>query len=336
MEENGEFASLNMKNFWLHKTVLITGYEGFLGSNLTKRLLDLNASIIGLDIKVNRRQTILGAPDYRKIKVIRGSVADFGLLERIFRQNDIGIVFHLAAEAIVGKCNNNPLVTFNTNIKGTWNVLEACRGSRNKIRSIVTASSDKAYGACDILPYKENCALAGNHPYDASKSCSDLISQTYAHTYGLPVNVTRCGNIYGPGDFNFSRIIPDALRSLGKNKEFLIRSDGNFVRDYIYIEDVVNGYVLLAEKSKLLGLSGEAFNFSTNHPVTVIELLNKINKICLKNGRLKYRILNQARYEIKKQYLSSEKARKVLGWHPEYSLEEGLHKTADWYLRKSH
>ncbi len=322
-----------MNKFWLHKRVLITGYEGFLGSNLTKKLLEFNADIIGLDIKVNRKQTILSTRDYQKIKVIKGSVTNFDLLRRIFKNHNIELVFHLAAEAIVNKCADNPLSAFNTNIRGSWNVLEACRRSVNKPRSIVMASSDKAYGSCRNLPYKESTALAGRHPYDASKSCSDLLAQAYAHTYNLPVVITRCGNIYGPGDFNFSRIIPDALRCIKNKTEFLIRSDGKFIRDYVYIDDIIAGYLLLAEKLEALGLAGEAFNFSANCPVSVVELLKKISEVCFKYGRLKYRILNQAQYEIKQQYLSCAKARKVFKWRAKYSLEDGLQKTAQWYLQ---
>jgi CDP-glucose 4,6-dehydratase len=323
-----------MNKFWHHKRVLITGFEGFLGSNLTKKLLRLNADIIGLDIKVNRKQTILSSRDYRQVKVIKGSVANFDLLRSVFKDHNIEIVFHLAAEAIVNKCAEDPLSAFNTNIRGSWNLLEACRRSANKPKAIIMASSDKAYGSCPNLPYHESTALAGRHPYDVSKSCSDLLAQAYAHTYDLPVAVTRCGNIYGPGDFNFSRIIPDALRCVKNRNELLVRSDGKFIRDYVYIDDITTGYALLAENLETLGLAGEAFNFSADCPVSVIELLKKISEAAgVKYGRLKYRILDQARYEIKKQYLSCAKARKVLKWRAKYSLEDGLRKTAQWYLQ---
>jgi CDP-glucose 4,6-dehydratase len=225
------------RNFWKDKKVLVTGFEGFLGSNLSQALIFLGARVFGLDIKVGRKETLLTGSDYKKIKVIKGSVANYKLVEQVINKYKINVVFHLAAEAIVAKCHRNPLRAFSANITGTWNILEACRNSKD-IQSVIIASSDKAYGAHKNLPYRENVALQGNHPYDVSKSCADLIANTYAHTYNLPVGVTRCGNIYGPGDFNFSRLIPDALRCLSKGKTLQVRSDGKFVRDYVYVEDI--------------------------------------------------------------------------------------------------
>ena len=316
--------------FWKDKKVLITSFEGFLGSNLTKALVYSGARIFGLDIKVKRKETVLARADYGKVTVIKGSVANYKLVERIISKNKISVVFHLAAEAIVGKSHSNPLRTFSTNIEGTWNILEACRNSKD-IQSIIIASSDKAYGAHKNLPYKEDAPLQGNHPYDVSKSCADLITNTYAHTYNLPVCITRCGNIYGPGDFNFSRLIPDAMRSLVLNKTLTIRSDGNFIRDYVYIDDIVSGYIRIAELFRKDKLSGEAFNLSDEKPMSVIKLLKEIERINICGGSLKYKIMNRAKYEIKEQYLSSAKARRTLGWKPRYSLERGLRKTMEWY-----
>jgi len=309
---------------------LITGYEGFLGSNLTKALISCGAKIFGLDIKVRRKLTILTPIEYKKIKVIKGSVTNYELLEEIIKKNKIDVVFHLAAEAIVSDCHSNPLAGFTTNIQGTWNVLEACRNSKG-IEAIVVASSDKAYGSHEKLPYTEKATLRGAYPYDASKSCADLISYTYANTYGLPVAITRCGNIYGAGDFNFTRLIPDAFRCLYRGRVLKVRSDGKFVRDYVHVEDIVNGYLRIAELLEKKKLYGESFNLSNENPVTVLDLLRKIN--CLGLGsKLKYDILNKARYEIKKQYLSSAKARRVLGWRPAHSLGGGLNKTCAWYF----
>ncbi len=319
------------KKFWGNKRVLVTGFEGFLGSNLTKTLVSSEAKIFGLDKKVGRRDTILTKADYKKITVIKGNIANYALLKDVIIKNKINVVFHLAAEAIVGKCNLNPLVTFSTNIKGTWNLLEACRNSKT-IKSIIIASSDKAYGTHKKLPYKEDTSLIGNHPYDMSKSCADLIAYTYFHTYNLPVAITRCGNIYGQGDFNFSRIIPDAIRCALTGKTLLIRSDGKFTRDYVYVDDIVNGYIVLAEKLQKLGFGGEAFNFSNENPITVIKLLNEIKKFNFCGNKLNYKIMNTAKYEIKKQYLSAVKAKRVLGWRPKYSLEEGLKKTMGYYI----
>ena len=323
------------KHFWKGKKVLITGFEGFLGSDLTKTLLCSGAKIYGLDIKIRRKDTILSAADYKKLTIIKGSIANYSLVESIIRKNKINIVFHIAAEAIVGKCQNNPLRAFSTNIKGTWNILEACRDAKN-IQAVVLASSDKAYGAHKKLPYTEKAPLQGNHPYDVSKSCADLLAYTYAHTYGLPVTVTRCGNIYGPGDFNFSRIVPDAIRCALRGKRLLIRSDGKFTRDYVFIEDIVNGYIMLAEKLQKLKLGGEAFNFSDENPLTVIELVNTIFKLV--NNKLNYKILNKAKYEIKHQYLASAKARKMLGWKPKFPILAGLSRTIasykDYYKKR--
>lgn len=316
------------KHFWKKKNVLITGNEGFLGSNLTKMLIPVAAKIVGLDIEVKRSKTGFTKDDYKKIITVKGTVADYNLVKKIIFKHKIDVVFHLAAEAIVGKCLENPLLTFSSNIEGTWKILEACRNS-NTVKSIVIASSDKAYGSHKELPYKEDASLRGDHPYDVSKSCADLIAYTYFHTYSLPVATTRCGNIYGPGDFNFSRIVPDAIRCALSDKPIEIRSDGKFTRDYVFVEDIANGYILLAEKLQKLKLSGEAFNFSDENPITVIEFVRKIYNASGK--KLNYRILNLAKYEIKHQYLASQKARKILKWEPRYTLAEGLKKTVDWY-----
>lgn len=314
--------------FWQNKKVLITGYEGFIGSNLTKQLLKYNSRIIGLDIKTLRKETILEELDFKKIKIIRGSVADYKLLREIIDKDQPEIIFHLAAEAIVGDCLENPLKTFSTNIEGTWKLLEACR-QNSHLRSIIISSSDKAYGSKAKLPYHESDSLSGSHPYDVSKSCADLLAYTYFKTYRLPVVITRCGNIFGPGDFNFSRIIPETILSALANQTLNIRSDGKFTRDYIYIDDVVDGYLKIAELSERLKLPGEAFNFSNEKPVSVLELVKIIYKIFGRNPD--YQISNQAKNEIKNQYLSAKKAEKILGWKAKTSLTEGLEKTINWY-----
>ncbi|MDD3296609.1 MAG: GDP-mannose 4,6-dehydratase [Candidatus Omnitrophica bacterium] len=317
------------KIFWKGKKVFITGYEGFLGSNLTKTLLESEVNVCGLDIVTGRKKTILSRNDFSRMEIFRGSVENLSLINEIIKKHKIEIIFHLAAEALVEDCLKNPLKGFSTNIKGTWNILESAR-LNSCVKGIVIASSDKAYGSCKSLPYKEDTRLSGIHPYDVSKSCADLIAHTYYHSYRVPAAVTRCGNIFGPGDFNFSRIIPDAMRSMINNRTLMVRSDGKFTRDYIYVDDVVKGYILLAEKMHKLKLYGEAFNFSDENPVSVIDLVKIIYKICGKKAN--YKILKKAKYEIKHQYLSSRKARKILGWKPGHSLEEGLRKTFDWYV----
>ncbi|MBU0633912.1 MAG: GDP-mannose 4,6-dehydratase [Candidatus Omnitrophica bacterium] len=316
------------RKFWKDKRVLITGHEGFLGSWMVKTLNGSGAIITGVDIVKNRRGSILSFCEREKIKGVKGDIADFKSMKKIIDKHKPQIIFHLAAEAIVARANKSPLRTFKSNIQGTWNILEIARSNKS-IQAIVMASSDKAYGSHKILPYTEEAALKGKHPYDVSKSCADLIGCTYAYTYGVPVATTRCGNIYGPGDYNFSRIVPDAIRCVLKGEKLLIRSDGKFTRDYVYVEDIVNGYILLAEKLKKLNLSGEAFNFSDEHPISVLELVGKIYKQA--NKIPSYQIQSRAKYEIKHQYLSSRKARKVLGWKPKYSLTMGLKNALDWY-----
>lgn len=320
------------KNFWKDKKILITGFEGFLGSNLTQELLKTKAKVIGLDIKTFRKETVLCSQDYKKMVVYKGSVVNYSLLKKILRKHSINVIFHLAAEAIVSRSQENPRRAFESNITGTWEVLEAARQKGN-MQAIVVASSDKAYGSHKKLPYREDAPLIANHPYDVSKSCADLIAYTYAYTYNLPVAVTRCGNIYGPGDFNFSRLIPDAMRCILWEKMLKVRSDGQFVRDYVYIDDIVAGYIRIAELLSRRKLSGEAFNLSDEKPLTVVKLLKEINKLDFGARKLNYEIMNTAKYEIKEQYLSSTKARRILGWKPMYRLEEGLGKTAQWYVK---
>jgi len=315
--------------FWRGKRVLITGYEGFLGSWLTRTLAARGADVVGLDIVTHRRETILTAADFRAFESRKGSVEDYGVLQRMVRKQKTEIVFHLAASAIVGDCLKNPREAFSTNIQGTWNVLEACR-TAGTVKAVVVASSDKAYGHHQTLPYDEEMALQGRNPYDVSKSCADLLALSYAHTYGLPVAVTRCGNIYGPGDFHFSRIVPEAIRCALTGKTLLIRSDGKFTRDYIYIGDIVAGYLSLAHHlAKEKKIAGQAFNFSDEHPLSVLEII-RVTGRCVRKG-IATKILDSARFEIRDQYLASGKARRLLGWKPKVSLQEGIASTVAWF-----
>ena len=320
---------VNLKNnFWKNKKVFITGYEGFLGSWLTKTLLSYKADIVGLDIRTHRKKTILSEKELARIKIIKGSVENFSLISKIIKENKVGFVFHLAAKSLVGYCFHKPLKAFSVNIKGTWNILEACR-DRNFVKGIIIASSDKAYGSHRKLPYKEHFPLLGDRPYDVSKSCADLLANAYFHTYKLPVYRTRCGNIYGPGDFNFSRIIPATIKTAVNNKTLLIRSDGKFVRDYIHAKDIVNGYLMLGQKMADSDLVQGSLNLSNERPMSVLEIVTLIYNLMGKEA--KYKILNQAQHEIKKQYLSSDKAKRLLGWRPQYTLEEALRETIEWY-----
>ncbi|USY51953.1 GDP-mannose 4,6-dehydratase [Bacillus altitudinis] len=317
-----------MSGFWNGKSVFVTGCTGLLGSYLVKELIDQGANVTGLVRDQVPRSNLYQGSQFEKMNVVQGALEDMQTIERALGEYEIDTVFHLAAQAIVGVANRHPVSTFEANILGTWNVLEACR-RQPLIKRVIVASSDKAYGDQEQLPYDEDMPLNGKHPYDVSKSCADLISHTYYNTYGLPVCITRCGNLYGGGDLNFNRIIPQTIQLVLEGKAPEIRSDGTFIRDYFYIEDAVKAYLLLAEKMEEKGLAGEAFNFSNEIQLTVLELVDKILKAM--GSELKPRILNQGTHEIKHQYLSAEKARKLLDWKPDYSIDEGLEKTIEWY-----
>lgn len=315
--------------FWWDRPTFITGGTGLLGGWLIKRLLELGADIVCLVRDWVPNSELVRSSLIENVKVVRGDVRDQVLIERILGEYEIETVFHLAAQTIVGIANKNPISTFNTNIAGTWSMLEACRRSP-KVNSIVIASSDKAYGFQSILPYNENTPLQGVHPYDVSKSCADLLSQSYAKTFGMPIAITRCGNFYGGGDLNWNRIVPGTIRSVLRGKRPIIRSDGQYIRDYFYIEDGAGAYILLAELlTNNPNLSGQAFNFSNETPLSVIEITDRIIK--LMDSNLKPIVLNEASNEIKEQYLSSTKARKILKWKPIVTLDEGLQLTISWY-----
>ena len=320
------------QDFWKNKNIFVTGADGFIGSWLASGLVDngANVTIIRRDLKKSTGYKLLEIEN--KINVVLGSITDFETVRRILNEYEIDTVFHLAAQAIVQIANTNPLSTFDSNIKGTWNILEACR-TFPAVKRVVVASSDKAYGVQKILPYTEDSPLQGLYPYDASKACTDILARCYAKSYGLPVAVTRNANIYGGGDTNLSRIIPDAIRCILSNQELVVRSDGSPERDYMYVKDAVSAYLIVAENLDRKDVIGEAFNFGTGKPISVKDLILKIASVA---GRpeFKPKILGQAKNEIDRQYLDSSKARKILGWETKYSLEEGLKETFEWY--KSH
>lgn len=316
-------------SFWKNRPVLITGGTGLVGSWLVRRLFESGADIVCLVRDWVPQSETVRSGLLEQVKVVRGDVRDQSCMERVLGEYEIDTVFHLAAQTIVPIANRNPISTFESNIQGTWILLEACRHSPT-VKQIIMASSDKAYGDHDHLPYHEDIALQGRHPYDVSKSCADLIAQSYAVSYGTSVAVTRCGNFFGGGDLNWNRIVPGTIRSILMGQSPIIRSDGSFVRDYLYVEDGAAAYMLLAEK--LAGdhrLCGKAFNFSNEVQVTVLDLVHRI--LNLMQSKLVPDVRGEAQNEIPHQYLSAARARAELGWRPLFHLEEGLLKTIDWY-----
>ena len=317
------------RSFWQDRPVFVTGGTGLVGSWLVKRLINAGADVVCLVRDWVPQSEFVRSRDIEKVKRVRGDIRERDMLERVLGEFEIDTVIHLAAQTIVTIANRNPISTFETNIAGTWNLMEACRRSP-KVKQIVVASSDKAYGDQETLPYKEDTPLQGQHPYDVSKSAADLISYTYAKSYDLPVVITRCGNFYGGGDLNWNRIIPGTIRSILRGQAPIIRSDGEYIRDYFYVEDGAAAYMLLAEHlAANPELKGDAFNFSNEIQVPVREIVEKIIKLMTSN--LHPEILNEANNEIRHQYLSAEKARRMLNWKPLFNLDTALALTIDWY-----
>ncbi len=317
------------KSFWKNKKVLITGGTGLLGSEMTDELVQMGADVTLIVRDRVSRSRIYLEKIYKRVSIAYGDITDLAFVERVVGENEIDSVFHLAAQTIVRIANASPISTFESNIKGTWNVLEASRIHLKSVKRIVVASSDKAYGISDVLPYDETTRLVGRYPYDVSKSCTDLIAQSYWHTYKIPVSITRCGNLFGPGDLNFSRIIPGTIFSVLKNEIPVIRSDGKFVRNYFYIKDAVSGYLTIAENIERA--QGEAFNLGTNERYSVLEITNMILKIM--KSKLKPIIKNEATNEIVEQFLSIKKANSLLKWKASYSAERALRETIEWYKK---
>jgi CDP-glucose 4,6-dehydratase len=317
-----------MNSLWKDRNAFVTGATGFVGAHVARTLVEQGARVVCLQRDALPTNSLDLFDLRHRVTVINGIVEDYSLMERIINEYEIQAVFHLAAQAIVGVANRSPLSTFESNIRGTYSLLEACRTGQ-MIRSVVVASSDKAYGSHEDLPYREDYPLLGLFPYDASKACTDILARSFAHTYGTPVAVTRSANIYGPGDINLSRIIPGTIVSVLREEPPIIRSDGTPVRDFVYIDDVVRGYVLIAEK--IDEVRGEAFNLSAGQPVQMIDLVERIIKLSGKN--LEPRIMSQKKIEreIDAQYLSAEKVDERLAWRAKVGLENGLQRTIEWY-----
>lgn len=323
-----------MDSFWKNRTVFVTGANGFVGAHLVERLLRKNAKIVCLKRAGSNESSLLPINKDERIVTEKGSIEDFSFLKSIFERHQIDTVFHLAAQALVGTAQTSPLSTFETNVRGTYLLLEACRQSKT-VKRIVVASSDKVYGWHENPPYTEDFPLRGFSPYDVSKSCADLISQSFAKSYNLPVAIIRTPNIYGPADLNTSRIIPGTIFSILKNENPIIRSDGTPIREFIYIDDVIDAYLKLAENIEKT--QGETFNLGTNERISMIDLVNQILAISGKKDVLRAEIISGTKLKsgTDAQFLSSEKINNLIGWSAQTDLKTGLHLTFDWYLEFS-
>ncbi len=316
--------------FWNDRNVFVTGASGLLGSHMVEELVRRGASVVCLVRDWVPASPLLGSDLLNRVNVVRGEVEDRDLLLRAMNEYEIETVMHLGAQTIVGTASRSPISTFESNIRGTWNVLEACRGNPKLVKRVVVASSDKAYGEHAELPYTEDAPLQGRYPYDVSKSCTDLITLSYWHTYRLPVAVTRCGNLFGGGDLNFNRLVPGTIRSVLHDRTPVVRSDGTFVRDYFFVRDAVNAYLALAERMDEDAFLGQAFNFGTETPVSVLEL---VHLILGRMGAQHFEptVLGEATHEIPRQFLDCTKARTGMGWEPAFTLEQGLDEAIAWY-----
>jgi CDP-glucose 4,6-dehydratase len=331
-QRKGSLGKMNIA-FWKDRKVFVTGATGLLGSWLVDELLNRGANVTCLIRDWVGSSKLIGSKSFERVNTVRGELEDYQVLLRSLNEYEIDTVFHLGAQTIVGTASRSALSTFESNIKGTWNLMEACRVCSKLVKRVIVASSDKAYGVHDTLPYTEDAPLQGKYPYDVSKSCADLISNSYFHTYQVPVAVTRCGNLFGGGDLNFNRLIPGTIRSALQDENPIVRSDGKFIRDYFYVCDAVDAYLQLAEKLSDERFLGHAFNFGTETPMSVLEIVNKILEIMGRKS-LSPEILNEACHEIPEQYLDCSKVRQMLGWKPKYTLEEALENTIEWYKKR--
>jgi len=320
---------VNLKN----KNILVTGGAGFVGSHLVEKLLEKKAKVFVVDINFDKRSYFFTKNLDKKVKVINLNICDYEKLQNLVKKFRIDFIFHLAAQSLVDVGYRDPKGTLGNNILSTINVLEIVRLNKN-IKGVIVASSDKAYGKIkppttnrQSLKYKETDPLSGDHPYETSKSATDLISTTYYKTYKTPVVITRFGNIYGEGDLNFSRIIPGIMRSLVTGDQLLVRSNGKYIRDYLYVKDVVDGYLLLTEN--IDKVKGEAFNFGSKETLSVLELIKLVEKTL--NKKIKYKILNVAQNEIPYQSLNYSKIKKLFDWKPKEKIILTVKKTLSWY-----
>jgi CDP-glucose 4,6-dehydratase len=320
-----------MSDGWLDRPVLVTGATGVVGSWLVKELLGQGADVVGLVVDEDPRSELVRSGDIRRITVVHGRLEDYSLIERAISVYGVGNVIHLGAQTLVEVAHRSPLITLEANVRGTYHVLEACRVLSRLVQRVVIASSDKAYGTRPDLPYREDMAVAaGSNVYDVSKSCTDLIAGTYAAAYDLPVSIARCGNIYGGGDVNWSRIVPGTIRSLLRKEAPRIRSNGRLIRDYLYVKDAVAGYLAIAARADEPGVRGEAFNFSSDSPMSVVDMVKTIRRL-MDCEAIEPDVADRAVGEIDEQWLSSAKAGEVLGWSTAFGLDESLLDTISWY-----
>ena len=324
---------VEVSTFWRERNVFVTGASGLLGSWLTEELVRRGARVTCLVRDWVPESRLMESNLLARVRTVRGELEDYQVLLRALNEYEIDTVFHLGAQTIVGTASRSALSTFEANIRGTWNLLEAAKQCGRILQRVIVASSDKAYGSHDVLPYTEDAPLQGRFPYDVSKSCTDLIAFSYYHTYRLPVAVTRCGNLFGGGDLNFNRLIPGTIRSALFDESPIIRSDGTFVRDYFYVRDAVEAYLQLAERLPDENFVGQAFNFGTETPMSVIDLVQHMLGLMGKS-HLEPRILNEASHEIPRQYLDCAKARRMMGWRPSFTMDEGLRETIEWYRER--
>ncbi|HTD56269.1 MAG TPA: GDP-mannose 4,6-dehydratase [Silvibacterium sp.] len=316
-------------SYWKDKTVFVTGATGLMGSWLVKALMRDGAEIVALVRDQSPNSILVREGLIDRIAVVSGDLESLPTLQRAIAEYQPHTVFHLAAQPLVQVAKRDPVGTLRANVLGTWNVLEAARLSSGT--NVILASSDKAYGSTDSLPYRETHPLQGRYPYDVSKSCADLIAQMYAATYGLKTAIARCGNLFGGGDLNFSRTIPGVIKATLAGEPFLIRSDGKFVRDFLYVKDAAEAYLILGERlAEDDTISGEAFNFSLGEHLTVLDIVHMTLEI-MGHSDLQPVIHNIASSEIREQYLDATKARERLGWRPRYGMKEGIRETVDWY-----
>jgi len=317
--------------FWSGKSVLVTGATGLVGSWLVQELLLQGVNVSCLVWDADPTSELISSKLIDRTLVIDGDLADIAACEKAISFSNCEYVFHLGAQTIVGEATQDPVRTFRSNIQGTWNLLDSIRNSKTPIKSVVVASSDKAYGTANTLPYKEDFPLHGDGPYDVSKTCTDLLAQSYATTYGLPITIARCGNIYGGGDLNWSRIVPGTIKSLLLEETPILRSDGTFIRDYVHVDDIVGAYLFLAEQTETKNIQGEAYNFSRDEPLSVLDIYREVCSVVV-GKYVEPTILSTTAAEIKDQHLDSSKARNELGWKSIVTLEKGITKTFEWYL----